>query len=133
MKMQTTEKQQLILIRMTEIVKTGNTKCCRGYGAPGTFTHCLLLLFSLLVTSSSFVTPWTVAHQAPMSMGFSRQEYWSGLPFPAPGDLFNSGIKCTRTALQVDSFPLSHQGRPYIVYGNVNQFKQFVRQLSSNH
>ena len=40
-----------------------------------------------------FATPWTVAHQAPLSMGFSRQEYWSGLPFPPPGDLPNPGIK----------------------------------------
>ena len=40
-----------------------------------------------------FVTPWTVAHQAPLSVGFSRQEYWSGLPFPPPGDLPDSGIE----------------------------------------
>ena len=40
-----------------------------------------------------FVTPWTVACQAPPSMGFSRQEYWSGLPFPSPGDLPNPGIE----------------------------------------
>ena len=40
-----------------------------------------------------FATPWTVAHQAPLSMGFSRQEYWSGLPFPSPGNLPNPGIK----------------------------------------
>ena len=40
-----------------------------------------------------FSTPWTVAHQAPLSMGFSRHEYWNGLPFPSPGDLSNSGIK----------------------------------------
>ena len=39
-----------------------------------------------------FVTPWTVAHQAPLSMGFSRQEYWSGLPFPSPDDLPDPGI-----------------------------------------
>ena len=39
-----------------------------------------------------FATPWTVAHQAPQSMGFSRQEYWSGLPFPSPGDLPDPGI-----------------------------------------
>ena len=39
------------------------------------------------------VTPWTVAHQAPLSMGFSNQEYWSGLPFPSPGDLPDPGIK----------------------------------------
>ena len=42
-----------------------------------------------------FVTLWTVAHQAPLSMGFSRQEYWSGLPFPSPGDLPDPGIKPT--------------------------------------
>ena len=40
-----------------------------------------------------FATPWTVAHQAPLSMNFSRQEYWSGLPFPSPGDLPDSGIE----------------------------------------
>ena len=40
-----------------------------------------------------FAAPWTVAHQAPLFMGFSRQEYWSGLPFPSPGDLPNPGIK----------------------------------------
>ena len=42
-----------------------------------------------------FLTPWTVAHQAPLSMGFSRQEYWSGLSFPSPGDLLDPGIKPT--------------------------------------
>ena len=48
----------------------------------------------LLVTSrvQLFAIPWTIAHQVPMSMEFSRQEYWSGLPFPSPGDLPNSGI-----------------------------------------
>ena len=40
-----------------------------------------------------FVTPWTAAHQVPLFMGFSRQDYWSGLPFPSPGDLSNPGIK----------------------------------------
>ena len=40
-----------------------------------------------------FVTPWTIAYQAPLSMGFSRQQYWSGLPFPSPGDLPHPGIK----------------------------------------
>ena len=46
-----------------------------------------------------FVTPWTVAHQAPPSMGFSRQEYWSGLPFPSPGDLPDPGIEPVSPAL----------------------------------
>ena len=46
-----------------------------------------------LVESDSFVTLWTVAHQSPLSLGFPRQEYWSGLPFPSPGDLPDPGIK----------------------------------------
>ena len=53
----------------------------------------LLLLFSHQVLSNSFATPWTVASQAPLSMGFFRQEYWSGLPFPPPGDLPDPGIE----------------------------------------
>ena len=53
----------------------------------------LLLLFSCSVVSDSLVTTWTIAHQAPWSMGFSRQESWSKLPFPPPGDLPNPGIK----------------------------------------
>ena len=52
-------------------------------------------------------TPWTVARQAPLSMGFPRQEYWNGLPFPSPG---NWGIEPTSPALPADSLPLSHQG-----------------------
>ena len=52
-----------------------------------------------------FVTPWTVAYQAPQSMGFSRQEYWSGLPFPSPWDLPNPGIKPGSPALQADALP----------------------------
>ena len=45
------------------------------------------------VISDSLLSPWTVAHQTPLSMGFSRQEYWGGLPFPTPGDLPDSGIE----------------------------------------
>ena len=52
-----------------------------------------------------FVTPWTVAYQAPPSMGFSRQEYWSGLPFPSPGDLPDPGIEPRSPALRADSLP----------------------------
>ena len=50
-----------------------------------------------------FVTPWTVAHQAVLSMGFSRQEYWSGLPFPSPGHLPDPGIKPKSPTLQADA------------------------------
>ena len=50
-----------------------------------------------------FVTPWTVAYQASLSMGFSRQEYWSGLPFPSQGDLPNPGIEPRSPALEADT------------------------------
>ena len=53
----------------------------------------------------TLVTPWTVARQAPLSMRFSRQEYWSGFPFPSAGDLPNPGIEPRSTALQADSLP----------------------------
>ena len=69
---------------------------------------------SCLVVSQPFAIPWTVAHQAPLSMGFSRQEHWSGLPFPSPGDLPNQGIKPRSPALEADSYQLSHQGSPRI-------------------
>ena len=57
--------------------------------------------------SDSFVTPRTVALQAPLSMGFLRQEYWSELPFSSPGDLPNPGIEPGSPAWQADSLPLS--------------------------
>ena len=59
----------------------------------------------VLVMSSDSATPWTVACQAPLSREFSRQEYWSGLPVPSPGDLPNPGTKPRSPALQADSLP----------------------------
>ena len=56
------------------------------------------------VVSNSFETLWTVAHQAPLSMGFSRQAYWSGLLCPSPGDLPDSGIQCASSALTGEFF-----------------------------
>ena len=58
------------------------------------------------------MTPWTVAHQAPLYMGFSRQEYWSGLPCPPPEDLLNSGIKPRSPAFQADSLMSEPPGKP---------------------
>ena len=58
-----------------------------------------------------FATPWTVAYQAPPSMGFSRQECWSGLPFPSPGDLPNPGIEPRSPALQTDALPSEPPGK----------------------
>ena len=57
------------------------------------------LLFSHKVMSDSFGTPWPTAHQVPLSMGFPRQEYRSELPFPSPGDIFDSGIEPASLAL----------------------------------
>ena len=59
-----------------------------------------------------FATLWTTAHQAPLSKGFSRQEYWRGLPYPPPGNLPNLRIEPPSPALQTNSLPLSHQGSP---------------------
>ena len=70
------------------------------------------VVVQLLSPVRLFATPWTVAHQAPPSMGFPRQEYWSGLPFLSPGDIPKPGIKPTSPAWQVDSLPLSHLGSP---------------------
>ena len=73
--------------------------------------HCFCERCCCLVAKSW--TLWTVAHQAPLSMEFPRQEYRSGLPFPSPGDLPDTGIEPTSPALQADFFffsPLRHQG-----------------------
>ena len=59
-----------------------------------------------------FATLWTIAHQAPQSMGFSRQEYWSGLPFPSPGDLPDPGIERRSPALQADTLTSKPPGKP---------------------
>ena len=59
-----------------------------------------------------FATPRTVARQAPLSMGFSREEYWSGLPFPSPGDLPDPGIKPRSPALQADALTSEPPGQP---------------------
>ena len=66
----------------------------------------------LLSRVQLFATPWTVAHQAPLSVGFSRQEYWSRLPCPSPGDLPNPGIEPRSPTLQVDSLSSEPPGKP---------------------
>ena len=63
------------------------------------------------------MTPWTVAHQALLSMEFSSLEYWSGLPFPFPGDLSDPEIDSRSLALQADFFPSEPLGRPWIIIG----------------
>ena len=73
--------------------------------------YCCCLLTKLYLTL--FATPWTVAPQAPLSMGFPRQEYWSGLPFSFLGDLHDPRIESISSALQADSLPLSHQASSF--------------------
>ena len=63
-----------------------------------------------------FVTPQTVAYEAPPSMGFSRQEYWSGLPFPSTGDLPDPGIEPGSPALQADALPSKPPGKPELIH-----------------
>ena len=63
--------------------------------------------------SNSFVTLWTIAHQASLSMGFPRQEYWSGLSFPSPGYLPNSGIEPMSPALAGGFFAIEPPGKPF--------------------
>ena len=63
--------------------------------------------------SDTLVTPWTVAHQAPLSMGFPRQEYWSVLPFPSPGDPPNPGIKVMSPALAGGFFTTDSPGKSH--------------------
>ena len=75
-----------------------------------------------------FATPWTVAYQAPPSMGFSRQECWSGLPFPFPGDLPDPRIESGSPALQADALPSEPPG------GHVkNQVPMISKQIVVSH
>ena len=66
-------------------------------------------------------TLWTVAYQAPPSMGFSRQEYWSGLPFPSPGNLPNPGIEPRSPALEADALTSEPPGKPHTWIGPKSQ------------
>ena len=75
--------------------------------------------------SNFFSTPWTVAHQAPLSMGFLSQEYWRELPFPSPGDLPDPGVESMSLHWQADSLPLSHQG-------SLNTINTYLRMRSQS-
>ena len=76
---------------------------------------CLCVCDQLLSHVQSFETTWTVSYKVPLSIGFPRQEDWSGLPFPSPGDLSDPRIELTSPALQGDFFflLLSQEGSPY--------------------
>ena len=87
-------KSGLSLGRILPYILSAHRSCrfCINCSFLSASTACVLSCFSRV---QLFATPWTVAHQAPLSMGFSRQEYWSGLPFPFPGDLPDPGIEPT--------------------------------------
>ena len=94
-----------------------------------------MCLLSQLVMSDCFVTPWTIACQAPLSVEFSRWEYWSKLPFPSPGDLPDPGMVPMSLALQVDSLPLCHWGshppiKNELKYKNIYTDEEISRILS---
>ena len=84
--------------------------------------HSVISLFvlkvkvKLLSRVRLFATPWTIAYQASLSMGFSRQEYQSGLPFPSPGDLPNPGIEPRSPTLQADALPSEPPGKPILFF-----------------
>ena len=86
----------------TDVVSTLSYRLSRLYA-------CMLSCFSHVQFCE---TLWTVACQAPLSVGFSRQEYWSGLPFPSPGDLPDPGIKLRSPTLQADSLLSELPGKP---------------------
>ena len=84
------------------------------------------VVIQLLSCARLFATLWTVACQAPLSMGFSRQEYWSELPFPFPGDPPHPGFEPMSPAGQADSLLLSHLGGPGHSVGQLTFFLQNV-------
>ena len=87
---------------------------------------CLLSRFSNV---QFFVTPWTVDFQDPLSMGFSQQEYQSGLPCPPPRDLPDPGIKLMSPALLVDSLPFETIGKPFYHYKMLNIFPASIEMI----
>ena len=87
----------------------------------------------LLSRGQLFATTWTTAHQASLSMRFSRQGYWSGLPFPFPGDLPNPGTESGSPALQADSLPTKLQGRPLFYFLLCRNVQHVYKNKNSQH
>ena len=86
----------------------------------------------LYALSRDFAALWTVAHQAPLSVKFPRQEYRSGLPFPSLGDLPNPGTEPLSPVWQADSLPLSHQGSPHTVNPFQTQHRNTLKVQSAS-
>ena len=103
-----------LVSHMTCIWITDFENIMKATGSPSP-TKSNVCVCSVAQSCLTLCTPWSVGRQAPPSMGFSGQEYWSGLPFSTPGDLPDPGIEPTSPtspALQVDSLLLSHRGSP---------------------
>ena len=90
------------------------SELCKGFFENIHYRACVL--------SRAVMTPWTVAHQTPLSMGFSRQEYWRGLPCPTPEDLPGPGIKARSPTLQADCLPIQPLGKSsYLGYIHLSE------------
>ena len=125
-------------VRLFETPWTAAHQAPRPWDSPGknTGVGCNFLLQCMKVKSQSEVTQscpllatsWTAAYKAPPSMGFSRQEYWGGLPFPSPGGLPNPGIEPRSPALQADTLPSEPPGKPsgHLIY--VKESKNILTQ-----
>ena len=102
------------MLKEPELLNSGGLNLTAGH-----FRVCLVFQRSIVVKSLShvqlFETPWAVAHQARLSMEFSRQEHWTALPFPSPWDLPSPGIEPGSPALQADFLPSEPPGKPGIL------------------
>ena len=89
--------------------------------------------WSCSVVSDSLRPPWTVAYKAPLSMEFSRQEYWSGLPFPSPGDLPDPGIEPRSPTLQADALPSEPPGKSSLTVSGLEFYLKFKHLATQTH
>ena len=108
----TISRSLLKLMSIESVMPSNQLILCRSLSPPPIFMKVKVKSLSRV---QLFATPWTVAHQAPLSMGFSRQEYWSGLPFPSPGDLPDPGIKPKSPTLQADTLTSEPPGKPRVI------------------